>query len=87
MKAFIFKSQDEEIALVDLHGVSSVELCNHQECIKVGFYGSEPTTVHIENDKDRNGEFLRITTAIQSMQDATDSEDAMFLKAFNGSNH
>ena len=88
MKSFIFKSNDEELALVDLHAVIGVELCNHQECITIRFDSvTDKMSVLIENAKDRSSEFLRLTTAIQSMQDEDMAEGAIFMQVMGNQSH
>ena len=86
-KYFIFKSQDEEVAAVDLQGISSVELNNPQECIKIESYHTNSLCVVIVNDKDRNSEFLRLTTAMQKQADDEANEELMFISAFSGKQH
>ena len=86
-KYFIFKSQDEEVAAVDLQGISSVELNNPQECIKIESYHTGRLCVVIENLKDRNSEFLRLTTAMQKQADDEANEELMFINAFSGKSH
>jgi hypothetical protein len=68
MRYFIFKTQDEEVAVVDLWKCEGAELQNHQELIKVKTDNGY-IDVHIVNDIDRNKEFLRFTTELCKMED------------------
>jgi len=38
-----------------------------QECIALSFYGGGESRVYIANEKDRQMEFLRLTTALQAL--------------------
>ena len=50
-------------------------------------YHSNPISVIIENDKDRNSEFLRLTTAIQEEQYSDESLEIEFNEMIIGKKH
>ena len=70
MRYFIFtsKAEDKQLAVVDLWKCEGAELQNHQETIIVKTDNGS-IYVCIENDKDRNSEFLRFTTEYCKMED------------------
>lgn len=69
MTIFVFKTNDEEIAFVDTDFVLGAVLNNYQESILITLNTRE-VAIHIENEKDRKSEFLRLTTAIQESDEA-----------------
>ena len=87
MNAFIFQSNDEQLALVDIHSIVNADFCNIQECITVGFNSGERVSVRIENKLDRASEFLRLTTAIQEDQYKEENECAVVWESLTGKTH
>ena len=79
MSLFIFKTEDKEVAGVDLSQLIYWELIDSQECIALSFYGGGESGVHIANEKDRQMEFLRLTTALQALDESRDCLSEMFI--------
>ena len=86
-KYFIFKSNDIELAAVDLYGISNIDIRNHQECLVINQYHSEPLHVVIENEKDRIDNFLRLILELNKLSDLESSAEMMVMNMFSGKTH
>jgi hypothetical protein len=86
---FKFKNElDEEIAHIDVAGVSGSQLCNHQQAIIVDMYHSKSVSIVLESAKHRSYEYLRFLTAIQTeydkRQDADNLLDGIMIRSIGG---
>ena len=78
MKYFTFIEKDAEIAMISLESVAAVQIDLSDNSITIGFFNAPSIVVDFYKDITCQGEFLRLTTAIQSLSDAMDASDAEF---------
>ena len=80
MRYFKFKnSKDEEIAAVDLYAICSVEKMPLQDAIAVNSYhGGGSLFITIENEIDRDKEFLRLMTELEKIEDESSELEYVF---------